>query len=58
MARGRKPSYYEVDTPADFLLHVIDRPEWKKHHKYECLAIQKVLDENRRLKLPWYKRLK
>ena len=56
MKRGKKPIYDTFANSTDFLLHCTERPYWKEHHKYECKAILELIEENRRLKLPWDKR--
>jgi hypothetical protein len=55
---ARKTIYYDFDTPADFLVHCTQRPEWKQKHKYECMAILEVVNELRTLKRKkqWWKR--
>jgi hypothetical protein len=49
MARGRKLA--PVENASLYLLKIIDRPVWAKHHRRECEAIEKLLLENYTLRL-------
>lgn len=56
MKRGRKNARTYFESNVEYLLHCTQRPYWKEHHKNECKAILELIEENKRLKLPWYKR--